>query len=134
MLNNYVNKRMVDWANWSLKREDGSLGFPKQCSYTKLAASGGGSGYVPDLDSDAMEVDRIMAKLKSSHPNIYRTLHMFYGIDFKNGKAIPTNTSSAQLLAFEFKCHRDTVYNYLDQGHRLMLDGFHENDVLAHIR
>lgn len=134
MLNTYVTKRMVQWSDWALKREDGSLGYPKQCSYTRLAASGGGSGYIPDLDSDAMEVDKILISIKKQDAKIFRVLHMFYGIEFKNGHAVPTATSTAALLAVEFGCHRDTVYSLLEKGHRLIMDGFHENDVLAHIR
>lgn len=134
MLNTYVNRRMVEWASWVLKRESGALGYPRQCSYTKLAASGGGAGYVPDLDSDAMEVDGIMLQIKKQDEKVFRVLHMFYGVEFVKGHAVPTATSSAQLLAKEFGCHRDTLYTWLEKGHRLLMDGFHENDVLAHIR
>lgn len=134
MLNTYVNKRMVQWADWALKREGGALGYPKQCSYTRLAASGGTAGYIPDLDSDAMEVDGILANIKLADAKVYRVLHMFYGVDFEKGHAVPTMTSTAALLAKEFGCHRDTLYAWLEKGHRLLMDGFHENDVLAHIR
>lgn len=134
MLNTYVTKRMGKWADWVLKREDGSLGYPPQSPYTRLAAGGGNSGYIPDLDSDAIEVDKILISIKKQDAKIFRVLHMFYGIEFKNGHAVPTATNTAALLAVEFGCHRDTLYNWLEKGHRLILDGFHENDVLAHIR
>ena len=134
MLNTYVNRRMVQWTDWLLKREGGALGYPKQCSYTRLAASGGTSGYIPDLDSDAMEVDGIMLKIKEQDEKIFRVMHMFYGVEFVGGHAVRTGISTAQLLAKEFGCHRDTLYAWLEKGHRMMMDGFHDNDVLAHIR
>jgi hypothetical protein len=134
MLNTYVTKRMVQWADWSLKRDAGALGYPKQAPYTRLAANGGTSGYIPDLDSDAMEVDKIMSKIKIDDSKTYRVLHMFYGIDFEKGHAVPTLKSTAALLAAEYGCHRDTLYAWLEKGHRLLMDGFHENDVIAHIR
>lgn len=134
MLNTYVTRRMVQWADWILKREGGALGYPKQCSYTRLAASGGSAGYVPDLDSDAMEVDGILVKIKEQDPKVYTVLTMFYGVEIQKGHAKSTNTNTAQLLAQHFGCHRDTLYAWLEKGHRLLMDGFHENDVLAHVR
>lgn len=133
-MNIYISRRMTEWSDWLLKREEGALGFPKQCSYTRLAASGGSAGFTPGTDSDAMEVDAIMAQIKLANPKIYRVLHMFFGVDFKDGRPVPTAINTAQLLAVEYGCHRDTLYTWLDQGERMLLDGFHENDVLAHIR
>jgi hypothetical protein len=134
MLNTYINKRMVMWATWVLKRESGSLGYPTQCPYTRLAASGSSAGYVPGLDSDAMEVDKILTKIKKQDEKVFRVLHMFYGVAFEKGHAVPTMTSTAALLAAEYGCHRDTLYAWLEKGHRLLMDGFHENDVIAHVR
>lgn len=130
---NYVNTRMVLWSEWVLKREDGATGYPRECPYTRLVARGGGSGFVMDVDGDAMEVDKALSELKKHHPKIYRTLHLFYGVDFKGGKAVSVILTK-EMIAKDIDCHRDTIYSYLDRGHVLLLDAFHENDVIAHRR
>lgn len=129
----YVNSRLVLWSEWVLKREASALGYPRECPYTRLMARAGGAGYKPDIDGDAMEVDKALVKMKPHHPKIYRALHLFYGIDFKNGKAIPVMLTK-EMIAKDLECHRDTVYSFLDRGHVMLLDAFHENDVIAHRR
>jgi hypothetical protein len=129
----YVNSRLVMWAEWVLKGQDSGLGYPKECPYTRLMARSGGGGYQPNFDSDSREVDEVLAKLKQEQPALYRTTHLFYGIDFKSGKAFSINLTSQQ-IAKTLECHRDTVYSNLDRAHRLILDGFLENDAIAHVR
>lgn len=129
----YVNSRLVLWAEWVLKREDGATGFPRECPYTRLVARAGGSGYQPDVDGDAMEVDKALSIIKQNHPIVYRALHLFYGVEFKSGKAVSVMMTK-DMVAKDIGCHRDTVYSYLDRGHRMLLDAFHENDVIAHRR
>lgn len=133
MLHKYVNERMIDWSYWILKRDGGAQGYPKECPYTRLVARGGVRGFVPDLDSNSVEVDKILCNIKKLNKEVYRVMHLFYGVDFKSGKAVCVH-SSAVTIAQDLQCHRDTVYAHLERGHRLMLDGFHENDVIAHVR
>jgi len=133
MIIQYVNSRMVLWSEWALKREDGSIGFPSECPYTRLVARSGGSGYKPDVDGDAMEVDKALSAIKKDLPKIYRCLHLFYGIDFRSGHPVPVMLTK-EMIAKDLQCHRDTVYSYLERGSRLLLDAFHENDVIAHRR
>lgn len=129
----YVNSRCVLWSEWELKREASALGFPRECPYTRLVARAGGSGYQPDIDGDAMEVATALSKIKLHHPKIYRAIHLFYGIEFKNGHAVAVMLTK-EMIAKDLECHRDTVYSYLDRGHVMLLDTFHENDVIAHRR
>lgn len=133
MIHTYVNSRLVMWSEWVLKREAGSLGYPRECPYTRLMQRSGGAGFKPDLDSDAMEIDKILTDLKKSDPKIFRVTHLFYGIEFKSGKVVPMSMTK-EMIAKDLGIHRDTVYNHLDKAHRLILDGLHERDPIAHIR
>ena len=126
----YVNSRLVLWAEWVLKREDGATGFPRECPYTRLVARGGGAGFVMDVDGEAMEVDKALLDIKKHYPDTYKALHLFYGVDFKNGKAVSVMMTK-DMVAKTIGCHRDTVYSHLDRGHRMLLEAFHENDVIA---
>jgi hypothetical protein len=93
----------------------------------------GGAGFQPDLDLDAMEIDKIITELKKSDPKIFRVTHLFYGVEFKSGKAV-TVSMTKEMIAKDLSCHRDTVYNYLDKAHRLILEALHTNDAIAHLR
>lgn len=133
MINTYINNRLVVWSEWELKREAGALGYPTECPYTRLMQRSGGAGYQPNFDGDAYEIAGILVKIKKSEPNIYRVLHLFYGIEFINGHAKAISLTR-DMIAKDLQCHRDTVYNYIDKGHRLIMDALHENDVIAHLR
>lgn len=132
-MHTYINTRLVLWSEWILKRDVGAAGYPKECPYTRLVMRSGGAGYQPDFDDDAHEIDNILVTFKREDKDLFRIVHLFYGVDFKSGKAVCVNVS-APLIAKEVGCHRDTVYAKLDKAHRLILDALHENDVIAHLR
>lgn len=129
----YVNSRLVLWSEWELKREAGAIGYPRECPYTRLMARSGGAGYQPDVDSDAMEIAAILSGFKQHHAKIYRALHLFYGIEFKQGRAYVVRLTKEQ-IAHDLGCCRDTFYAWLDRGHVMILDALHENDAIAHRR
>lgn len=133
MINAYINSRLVIWSEWELKREEGALGYPTECPYTRLVQRSGGAGFKPDFDSDAYEISLILIKIKNINPEIYRVLHLFYGVEFSNGQ-VKAVSMTRDAIAKDIKCHRDTVYNYIDKGHKLIMDFLHENDVIAHLR
>ena len=133
MIHTYVNHRMQIWAEWELRKQDNGLGFPKQCSYTRLAMRSGGAGYQPDFDSDAYEISNILLDIKKQDKRIYRVLHLFFGVEYRNGK--PVNVMMTKdTIANDLQCHRDTVYAWLEKGSRMVLDGLMNNDALAHVR
>lgn len=129
----YVNSRLVVWSEWIVRREDEGLGFPKECCYTRLVARSGGAGYQPDFTSDAQEIDSIMTKFKNHDADKFRALHLFYGVEFKQGKTITVSMNQKQIAA-DLGRHRETVSNWLDEGHRFILDGLLESDAIAHVR
>lgn len=129
----YVNNRLVMWSEWVARRDDAGLGFPKECSYTRLMQRSGGAGYQPEFASEALEIDRAMTALKKRDPQMFRAVHLFYGIEFKQGKALTVRMTKEQ-IAKDLGRHRDTVYDWIDRAHRVILDALHEVDPIAHMR
>ncbi|HAJ71372.1 MAG TPA: hypothetical protein DCO68_04780, partial [Methylophilaceae bacterium] len=76
-MNKHVNDRMVIWSEWVIRKDDGNLGYPKECPYTRRIARSGGMGYQPNFNDDSIEIDRCLAKIKKDHPIIFRALHLF---------------------------------------------------------
>jgi hypothetical protein len=130
---NYINSRLVSWSWYELKSADNGLGFPSECPYTRLMARSGGAGYHSDTNDNDQELGEIMAKLKRSEPLLFRATHLFYGVEYKNGKAISTMVTKEQ-IAKELKISRDTLYTWLHKSHVFILDALHEHDVIAHLR
>ncbi len=125
----YVNSRLVMWAEWVVRREEGALGYPKECPYTRLQQRSGGVGFRPNFASDALEIDAVMTKLKQQNPLKFRAVHLHYGVEFKRGKAVTVNVTGEQIAKDVGKC-RDTVYNWIDCAHRFVLDALHERDLV----
>ena len=53
----YINARLNAWAEWHARRGDSGLGFPRECSYTRLQARSG-SGFKAEVDDAAWETHR----------------------------------------------------------------------------
>jgi hypothetical protein len=129
----YINSRMVLWSEWVMRREDGALGYPKECPYTRLMARSGGSGYQPNFDSDAREIDNALAEIKKKNIAHFSAIVNFYGVDIRNGHAYSISVDAKQ-LATQLSIHKDTLYSWIDKCHRDILDLLHENDAIAHRR
>jgi hypothetical protein len=59
----YVHSRMEIWRAWVIKKQDNGVGYPKKVSFLKLAPTGGGSAWSPDMDASAWEVERAIQAL-----------------------------------------------------------------------
>lgn len=129
----YVKSRMLMWSEWVLKREAGALGYARECPYTRLMQRSGGAGYQPDIDGDAMEVDAALCQFKKSHPQVFRAMHLYYGIEFSGSKAISITMTRA-MIAADLKIHPDTLSERLNAGHRMLMDTFLENDTVGYMR
>jgi len=106
----YIKTRMQQWAEWAAMRESGALGYPRECSYTRMQARSGSSGFhSPDIDMEAMEIEDAVRVL----PEYLRaTVREYY---VKGG----TVEQKAKVLC----CHRDTLYARINQAH-LIISGW----------
>jgi hypothetical protein len=59
----YINGRCNEWVAWIRRRDDGGLGYPKECCYTRLQGRGPLTGYLPSVDDAAWEIDRAVRSL-----------------------------------------------------------------------
>ena len=108
----YINARMIEWAAWSKRGDDGGLGYPRKSSYCDLVPiRSEGSGPVVH-DASAMEIERIMSQIKGDSPDMWKVADWFY----------LAGSMTVERIARELGCHRDTVYTRLNALHIMVMD------------
>ncbi len=63
----YINHRLVLWAEWATRRDDGGLGYPRQAHYTKAVLTHS-RGCIEEIDEAAMEMERAVQALGHALP------------------------------------------------------------------
>jgi hypothetical protein len=118
----YINKRMIDWALWLKRREDGGLGYPGAANFSKLVSIHSDPGAGPITEGAAeMEIEGIVCKLRDAKPALYQVAYWIYAAgDLTMGR-----------VAKELGCSRDTVYVRLHALHLHAMDALHENTLSA---
>lgn len=103
----YIKARLNQWAEWSLQRSSGGLGYPRECPYTRMQARSGGGFVSPDIDVDAMEIESAVSEL----PEPFRTtVRVFY-----------VAPGTVEQKAADLRCHRDTVHSRIQRAHIIIL-------------
>lgn len=104
-----IKTRLQQWAEWSLMRDGGSLGYPRECSYTRMQARSGSPGFFsPDIDLEAMQVEDAVREL----PEYLRdTVRQYY-------VAPGTVEQKARVLC----CNKKTIYLRLECAHQLIIE------------
>lgn len=104
----YIKTRLNQWAEWSLQRDSGGLGFPRECSYTRMQARSGSAGFMsPDIDVDAMEIESAVSEL----PEPFRTtVRVFY-----------IAPGTIEQKARDLGIHRTRVYSRIERAHTMIL-------------
>lgn len=100
----YVNHRLVCWAEWATRRDDGGLGFPRQSHYTKAVLSHS-RGSIEEINEQAMEMERSVLALRQALPVLAAAVMEFY-----------RKTGSAEFKARALGIHRDTLYARIHQA------------------
>ncbi len=109
MADEYIKVRMQQWAEWLLQRESGGLGFPSECSYTRMQQRSDSSGCIsPNIDVDAMQVEDAVRELPSYLRDTARAFYVAPGTIEQKAKAL--------------RCHRDTVYARIEKVHVFVLN------------
>lgn len=107
----YIRERLAKWGEWSARRESGGLGFPRECSYTRLQArSGEGFAASPDVDSDAMDTERAVNELPE---HLRDTVRAYY-----------VKPGTVEQKARDLRCGRDTVYSRIERALPLLAEWF----------
>ena len=107
MADEYIKQRMLQWADWVMKRESGGLGYPRECPYTRMRGGNSAGYYSPDVDLEAMEVEKGVQLLPV---DIKRCVREYY-------LRIGTIESKAKRLHI----HRDTIYARIERAHGFIL-------------
>lgn len=100
-----INTRLQIWAEWIRRREDGGMGFPRECSYSRLQARSN-TGYVPIDEGDAWQIERAVTELKKRAP----LLHQVIGVHY-------LRTMTIEQRAVTCQCGKRTFFDRLHAAH-----------------
>jgi DNA-directed RNA polymerase specialized sigma24 family protein len=104
----YIKTRLNQWAEWSLQRDSGGVGFPRECSYTRMQARSGSAGFTsPDIDVDAMEIESAVNELPEPFRTVVRVFYIAPG--------------TVEQKARDLGCHRTRVYSRIETAHAMIL-------------
>ncbi|HQS59743.1 MAG: hypothetical protein B7Y56_03090 [Gallionellales bacterium 35-53-114] len=102
----YIKTRLQQWAEWSAMREDGAVGYPRECSYTRLQGRSGGGFFSPEVDLDSMEVEDAVRELPEHLRNTVREYYIAPGTIEQKAKALC--------------CNKNTIYLRIERAHQLV--------------
>jgi hypothetical protein len=102
----YINHRLVCWAEWATRRDAGALGFPRQSAYTRAVLFHSRGVSLEEINEAAMEMERAVLALRACMPVLFESVWEFYR---KGG--------SAECKARHLGVHRDTLYSRIHQAH-----------------
>lgn len=121
----YINKRMIDWAMWAKRRDDGGLGYPNKSNYCQLVAISATASSGPIVqDAPAMEIELIVTRFKNEKKQLYDVAYWVY----------LAGNLTMNRVAQELGCCRDTAYTRLHALHVAVMDAMHDNDLEAEER
>lgn len=103
MANDDITQRMIRWAEWVLRSDGGGLGFPRECSYTRMQQRGGDGGYSLDVDIESSETEKAVQALEC---DLKLAVQVYY-------LASATRETQAQYL----KCHVRTMERRIERAH-----------------
>lgn len=106
--NTYINSRLNIWAQWSLQRTSGGLGFPSECPYTRLAARTSNGLTSPAINEEAWLVEKAVQSLPDY---LKETVRVFY-----------IGKGTVEQKAKDLRCSRDTVYARIERAHGQIMD------------
>lgn len=113
----YINRRLIEWAAWSKRRDDGGLGYPGSAGYCRLVQvrCEASSGPIVE-DAAAMEIERIVVALAAERKELHAVAHWIY---------LAGNLTMGRVAA-ELGCCQKTVYNRIGQLHIVVMDELYE--------
>lgn len=120
----WIKQRLDNWARWARERESGSLGFPKQSAFMRMAPSGGGfDAAVPTDNLEASLTDSAVQSLRFTHPHLWLTLRLHYVEGFEIYR-----------VALKMARAESTIKANLDAADHLLAQWFRARDEVASAR
>lgn len=116
----YINHRLVCWAEWATRRDDGGLGWARQAHYTKAVLSHS-RGNIEELNEEAMEIEAGVLALRSASPAGFEVVMEFY-----------RKTGSAETKARSLRMHKDTMYSKLHATHIWLMNWLQDRAIEQH--
>lgn len=75
----WVRMKLENWARWCAQQDSGGLGYPSQCSFTRLGGKGSrAEAVVPTISIDAAETDVAVKSLRLTQSHLYLVLTLHY--------------------------------------------------------
>lgn len=103
----YINTRLNEWADWSIRRESNGLGYPRECSYTRMQARSG-AGFAPETNERAWEVEQAVQSLGDVSKQVIIEMYL--------------KTGTAEQKARSCQCCARTMFNRLHHAHVLIME------------
>lgn len=118
----YMNHRLVCWAEWATRRDDGGLGWPRQAHYIKAVLSHG-RGNIEEINEAAMEIETGVLALRRERDDLFLVVMEFY-----------RKTGSAEYKARALGVHKDTLYARLHAAHIWLMNWVQDQAIEQHDR
>jgi hypothetical protein len=118
----YMNHRLVCWAEWATRRDDGGLGWPRQSHYTKAVLSHG-KGSLEEINEAAMEIETGVLALRREREGLFLVVMEFY-----------RKSGSAEYKAMALGVHKDTMYARLHSSHVWLMNWVQDRAIEQHDR
>ena len=95
-LDTYVTNRLIQWANWRLRKLDGGLGYPKKSAFV---INPGGGEWCPEMDARCVEVDKAICVLLPERKDVLMQCYTTIGTKEQKAKrcGISIRTYDARL-------------------------------------
>lgn len=75
----FVHDKLMVWAAWACKKSSGGLGYPKECSYTKLVnVRSEVVAFTPEMNADAEEMEQCIVALSVNDPKLAQVIRLRY--------------------------------------------------------
>lgn len=116
----YINHRLVCWAEWATRRDDGGLGWHREAPYTRQVISHS-RGNVDEINEQAMEIEASVLALRTDRHELFDVVMEFY-----------RKTGSAAYKAKMLRVCEKTMYNRLHQAQVWIMGWLQDQEVLRH--
>jgi DNA-directed RNA polymerase specialized sigma24 family protein len=101
-----IEQRMIRWADWLLRSNGAGLGFPRECSYTRMQQSDHSGFTSPEVDLESSQTEKAVQSLIDDHKHAVQVFYLVTG----------THEQKAKYL----RCHVRTMERRVERAHWLI--------------
>lgn len=118
MNDSYVIARLNAWAEWSIRRMDSGLGYPKSVSFTNQMPKSGFGSMTPEIAEECFEVERCVIAVAITNRDLYHVIDLSY-----------RRTMTCEQRCKVAGCVKSTFNIKLGRAHQMVLG--YLNDIAA---